>query len=420
MTGAEILIAIGCDVVVLCLVALAAITLLRHHPTKRYVVCLAALVSVWAIPAIVVVQSLTGFGVVRIPLPFLHLENLPTNGVVGSLHAPVIGRIAGDGSHASTNVFWIGFCVWSLGVLIGLIRLAIGYGTMKRIVRNATPWDSPAATNKQSWVGHATSAAKFPILVSNDISVPAATGVFRPVILLPAETEAALPPDQLNQILIHEASHLTLNHLHVAFVARLTGIAFWPNPLIHLLRKQILRAQEEICDNVASQVAGATCYARTLLEFAQGLSPAPLNTSALALLGPEISVESRIVGLLNPRRNKMFRIKNWQLAAVASVAVVSMASIRLVIAESRPHGASVEAKLPLRTSKSHIKYDVVLTNRLAKPSADRVVARGPLRVVRDTVRNQVIRSLPHSKSARTAGKNLAVITSDRVRVQLAQ
>jgi len=121
-------------------------------------------------------------------------------------------------------------------------------------------------------------------------------------------------------------------------IERVTRLLFWPHPLVHALCRELARAREEVCDNVASQEDGAACYARTLLAMAQGMFAAPKVTSALALLGPETSLEERIAGLLDPRRNRMVRMKRGTLWAATSAAVLALGStavIRVVASEGK-------------------------------------------------------------------------------------
>ncbi|MGC4045342.1 MAG: hypothetical protein QM758_16245 [Armatimonas sp.] len=87
------------------------------------------------------------------------------------------------------------------------------------------------------------------------------------------------------------------------------------------------------------------CYARTLLALAQGLSPAPNLASTLALLGPETSLEARITGLLNPRRNRMIRLSQGKLwaACLAVCALIATVAVRVVAAEPNAKAAGSAA-----------------------------------------------------------------------------
>jgi len=107
-------------------------------------------------------------------------------------------------------------------------------------------------------------------------------------------------------------------------------LLFWFHPLVYILGRELGQAREEVCDNVASQEEGAACYARTLLAIAQGRDPAPHITSVLALQGPESSLEKRVTGLLNPRRNRMVRMNRVKQLVVTGAMAVVLASASTV------------------------------------------------------------------------------------------
>jgi len=111
-----------------------------------------------------------------------------------------------------------------------------------------------------------------------------------------------------------------------------------------MLCRELGRAREEVCDNFASQEDGATCYARTLLTIAQGIDTAPHLISTLALLGAGTSLESRITGLLDPRRDRMVSLKRWKWCAAAGTALFTIASTAVVRIVTVPDHTSRRAE----------------------------------------------------------------------------
>ena len=158
----------------------------------------------------------------------------------------------------------------------------------------------------------------------------------------------------MRHVLLHECAHIAFRHTVGGVIERVVGLLFWLHPLIRPLCRELARAREEICDNVASQEDGVVCYARTLFLIAQGMSAAPNRTSALALLDPSACLETRIAGLLNTRRNRMVRTQRWKLWVVACVAVSTMAGVavvRVVAAEKKQDVAGISNRTSQRSAK---------------------------------------------------------------------
>jgi len=327
-------------VVVLSVVGLLLVKCLARHPAERYAICTTTIVCALASPILVVAHQLTGYGLFRLAIP-LFASNPAVHGV-GSLpqELPPLLNDANGAWAPLPLVLGLAASGWAIGIVVGMFRLMHGYRKTRALASRTRLWKSRLSRETMECVGDILGHRDFSVSISSDVAVPFVIRLTAPLIVIPADAEELLSPVQLKQIVLHEAAHVAMNHLAFSFAARLACILFWPIPCVHMLCRRLAQAQEEVCDNVASQVDGAACYARTLLAFAQGFSSVPQQNSALALLGPETSLEARITGLLDPRRNRMMKSNGLKWWVLAGVAVLTLSSVGFVAARTPTHAAN--------------------------------------------------------------------------------
>jgi beta-lactamase regulating signal transducer with metallopeptidase domain len=278
--------------------------------------------------------SAYGRGVIELPLL---QTSIPQQAAATTVEVEMAPQTGNGESHDDTHRWMVTVeLLWGAGVLVASIRFAGGCLAVRRLKRSIQPCASIPAEDVLAASVSLPRLRQLRIYTSPEAQSPAALGPFGTAIVLPDGMAESLSASQLRQILLHEGAHIAFRHSAGSIVARLAAAVFWPNPLVHLVCRELAKAREEICDNVALQEGGAACYARTLLTVAQGLSAAPSHTSALALLGPESSLEERIAGLLDPRRDRMIHANRWKLwaitAATAGVMTVT-AAVRVVAAD---------------------------------------------------------------------------------------
>lgn len=329
--------ALGVVRIVLLVSLPAAIALLigriaRRDPSVRYAAGLYALFATLLSPLLL--HPALQWVVLTLPAPAM-----PATGPAPFPGLPLVPAavLSADFLRAAFSLIIL---VWGVGVVMGLAHLAGGCRTAARLRRLSHPIeDGESLCGLQSALEPICGPTPIPLHLSAQVDVPCVIGVWRPLILLPKGLLDSLTPEALHAVLAHEGAHIVLRHPAQALIQRLTCLLFWSHPLLRRLDGQIARAREEVCDNYALQVTGATCYAWTLLTMAESLSHAPDYSPTLALLGPGWRLEERIAGLLDPRRNRMVHPKSWKLwliaMAVAGVGA-SAAGVRVKSAQGQP------------------------------------------------------------------------------------
>jgi len=334
---------------VICLVVLGASHLFfRRDPAMRHTLCLTGLVCLLLAPIVVGMETKAGSGLVTLALPSVASTN-GSSSVRSATDKPY--RVAISAMLPTQPIVawggWAMLTAYMLGVGCGALRLAHGCRRANRLKQGIAPWREATECLSPHTSERPLPPAP-PVFTSPYVASPIAIGLLHPAIILPEGLAETLSPQQLRHVLLHEYAHVAFRHGLGGLLERIAGVLFWPHPLVRMLCRELGRAREEVCDNFASQEDGATCYARTLLTIAQGIDTAPSVISTLALMGSGTSLEARITGLLDPRRDRMVSLKRWKLWAAtgtAAFAIASTAAVRIVTSQEHTGSLSEGAQV---------------------------------------------------------------------------
>jgi len=326
-------------ITVICLVALIANRVIfRYSPTIRYTISLIGLIGILLSPIVIGITERLESGLITLSLYRPAPAALPASAsYVDSpvdTTVPITNRIynASITQDYTSLVISVLMAIWGVGLLWHLIRFFQGGYTVYRLKRDLIRWRASAIEESiASFLGRPAP----PIFLSPNTESPIAVGVFRSIVILPKLLLSQLTDDQMNQILLHECTHIAERHPFGGLIERIVRALFWPHPLVSALCRELAMAREEVCDAVAARDYGSTSYARTLFAIAQGdfATKDATATPVLALWGQKASLETRIAALVDPRRKKMVhrqREKMWAVAAIATVIVGLTVMTRVV------------------------------------------------------------------------------------------
>ena len=291
-------------------------------------------------------------------LPTLAAEDaparLPTNGSLPP-EAPTSVEImpvahpvlADDGQDATflvspessaASMSWQGALLgaWGLGVALLLVRLAIGYLRLARLVRSnsACPPEEIVAEARRiaAEIGCRWAVR---VHVSRQFAVPFLFGPRRPVLVLP---ERMCRPDyrsQLPAILAHELTHVRSRDFGWNVALQTVSIVLWFHPLAWRIGSAHRGACDAVCDAVsASHVGDAGAYCRTLARVALEDATAP---SAGLAMARSCDVRRRVAALQRTVFAMPLARRSVVVSAVAGLVAASLlAGVRLTRAESTP------------------------------------------------------------------------------------
>ncbi|MEG0835030.1 MAG: M56 family metallopeptidase [Christensenellaceae bacterium] len=134
--------------------------------------------------------------------------------------------------------------LWVLGSIVMFAQAIKAFRREKKyfkmILIHAQPLASSSLPSE-----HVKGINKVKIVVSEDIRVPCIFGLIRPIIYLP---NIELSVEELNYILLHELDHYRNKDLWIKLFYNFIKIAFWWNPLVHIIQKDIDQIIEMACD----------------------------------------------------------------------------------------------------------------------------------------------------------------------------
>ena len=208
-------------------------------------------------------------------------------------------------------------------------------------------WRRSWAPASDAWVSLTRRLARrmglrreFSVFIVPELTLPAAAGVFRAAIALPARPANGIGPE-LRGTLAHELGHLAgRDPLWRLFGRAVAAVAWWCPPLWWLHRRAQVESELTADDHAMGIVARPMDLARTLVRLAgQGHRPTPA-----ALPGMGSYLRRRIEMMIDTRQShdtRMARPARWLLTAGAALAALVLAAaplVRVAGAEDRKEG----------------------------------------------------------------------------------
>lgn len=189
--------------------------------------------------------------------------------------------------------------IWSIIVLIRIIQLIFG-------LRNLVHLRSSAIFGgNEEWAKRTTAIAcklgiqkAVRIAESGMARVPMVIGHMKPLILIPIGMLTALPPAEVEAILIHEMAHIYRRDYLVNLLQSLMEIIFFFNPAILWLSDLIRRERENCCDDIAiAETDDKLSYIRALVSCQEHLLLSPAY--AMAFSGKRNELSGRVKRMIS-------------------------------------------------------------------------------------------------------------------------
>ena len=363
----------------LVLVQLAATALHRSSAGLRHLVWAGGVVAVLTLP-LVSLGLPWQLPVVSVPPP----AAAPGAAAAVEQEGPGLAPgAAGEAAHSSRErsaapsrgmlVPWL-FAAWGAGAVFFLAGLGLGAVSLRRVVRRATPLDSPDWTHPLIDGADRLGLARLPrLLISDSVAMPVVCGILDPAIVVPADAREWVDRRR-RAVLCHELAHLRRLDLPVNLLGRLACALHWFNPLVwHAVRR--LRAESErACDDLVLGVGTRPSeYADHLLQIVCGAKRerAPAVSIPMA---QRREFEGRMLAILekDAQRGAPSRFHAAGLAALALLLLLPLAAMGPVPAASEGASASPSGQ-PLSRPEGGSPEPSVLTallSALEAPDAD--------------------------------------------------
>lgn len=279
------MIAVLVKVTLLWVLALSVVWCLRRgSAAMRHLVCAAAMLAAAVMPLVLLVP--VQLEVVRIPLV---------------ISAAAAGRVSGTSWRLGSLLI----SLWSLGALLVLTRVAVGFWRARRVRYQA------------SQIG---TQGLVPVFEAG-VAVPVAVGLVWPAILMP--TGAAEWSNECRlAALRHEAAHVARFDLWTNLLAHLVCAMYWFHPLVWAVARRLREEQELACDD-AAVLSGTSpeVYAEALVAAARFLRPLKTTSMIGCHMVTNNSLQNRIARLVDIELPRMSSLNSLRRVALASTAV---------------------------------------------------------------------------------------------------
>jgi bla regulator protein BlaR1 len=219
--------------------------------------------------------------------------------------------------------------IWLICLFIQLSRLMAGLYGIGRLRSTGTKPSGKWNDTLLLLSGQLGLKRRVSLLESAAVKIPAASGFFKPVILIPLGILSNLPAEQVETVLLHELAHIKRGDYLTNLLLHITEAVFFFNPGLRWLNALIRREREACCDDMVLAVTpDRTIYLDALVSFREYLRGKTGSPYAVALGKGRNSLLWRVRRMLT-QENKTLDIMektilSFGLAAVIAVGLISM------------------------------------------------------------------------------------------------
>ena len=187
---------------------------------------------------------------------------------------------------------------WMAGVLFLIVRLIVGIGAVWRLSARSDNFNGSISQVQPDW--------KQPVSIrqSKAVTVPMVWGLFRPVILLPADADE-WDPERQRAVLLHELAHIHRQDWLMQTMVQITCAVYWFNPLLWFAARRMRTEVESACDDhVLNAGYQSTDYAQHLVDIVRNIKKAGTAPSAAVAMARPSKIEGRLRTILVENRNR--------------------------------------------------------------------------------------------------------------------
>ena len=200
---------------------------------------------------------------------------------------------AGVGHGVALALFWIGGLLFACACLAIQQRLFLRrIGSLRK--RHDGAWQADAVDG-----------------------LPAAMGILRPVVVVPADFDTRYSATQRALMLAHERTHVVHGDLQVNACVAALRCVFWFNPLVHVAARALRQDQELACDArvIADHPTARRQYCEAMVGSGTPGTPSPLGCH----WGMQHPLKERIAMLMKPAPSRSRRILGAALVVSVSM-----------------------------------------------------------------------------------------------------
>lgn len=209
-----------------------------------------------------------------------------------------------------------------------------------------------------------------PRVIQLDLNTgPFITGFFHPIIVLPVN----ITYNEAQFIIHHELEHYIHSHIWIKACAEIITIIYWWNPIIWILRKELIRSLEVQADtNVIRDLSkeASFLYLETLINMTRQLGKKKNNNLSLSFSIKNSMMEYRILTILKKpqklisRKSFIFYICIILLSVIICLFsfIFTFESYQVNVADVSG-SFTIDAKIDYFVMKKDNSYDLYISNK---------------------------------------------------------
>lgn len=238
--------------------------------------------------------------------------------------------------------------LWLIGICWRASVTARQWRSVRRLRRETAPADSCLTRMCREEAARLRVRRPPDVGLSSRTEGALLTGLWQPTILLPQDATAEFDEPDLRLMLAHELAHVRRRDLAWNWLPTALQWVLYFHPLIWLLNRCWLEAQEGACDEllIQEQVASPSRYGELLVRLASGqsLDRSPALVT-VGVLGAYRNLERRIMTMtqVTPRSRRQFFMA---VTCIGVLAVVATVPWSLVAADPAPPLQNVNTSKP--------------------------------------------------------------------------
>jgi len=229
--------------------------------------------------------------------------------------------------------------IWLAGVIVMLARYLGGLRTIAAMARRPCHGVPPHVQQRvdelRSALGIVENVA---VRISDDVLVPCATHLARPIVWLPASLLTGTPPEQLEALLAHELAHIARKDwLWNGIQCAIEAILFF-HPAVWWLSRRVRQEREHACDDLAVVACGDPIALAEALAALEHARHAPPRLGLAASGGSLLQRVTRLIGA-PPQR-----LRSGALAALGALTIAGvLLTAQVGVGGGQPHDLVYES-----------------------------------------------------------------------------
>lgn len=219
--------------------------------------------------------------------------------------------------------------VWSVGtgtiVLFGLVA----YVRLWKRIYKLRVADHPRCAAELERCARMAGLSRVPrLLTTHALDNPAAVGIWRPAVLMPAGLAEELDAAALRHVLLHEVGHIRRRDLWLNWISALVVAMHWFNPLAWLAARKLREDRETGCDAMVLEILqeGPKAYGETLLALGTRATAHPSPRLVAGILGGADLLRQRVRDLTRIGKRKRAAAWGAMLGTLSGAAALAVAA----------------------------------------------------------------------------------------------